>query len=317
MNIFWGSRLVRPLLAGLPSNAERHASLQGAGVGIARASQPDRLELSGQPGHSPYFGGACFSRNVALRNAARKGDQEKVERLISQGAKINAQSLLGGETPLIRAIRGGHANLIRILLAAGASVHIPDKILRMPPLCFAAGGGDPEIVQLLLEKDANPNGQGKYSALRPLRLAATGGHLEATRVLLEHGAIPGDELFQVFNAQHPMYTEDDEGRLYLASGEEHTDQTHRELPGLLLQYGADPDSTLHEAVEQGCTEMVRLLLEYGADPERENDEGQTPLSLAEENEHAETIDILKENQRLRKAGRFQPIQPLRRGNAFI
>jgi ankyrin repeat protein len=51
---------------------------------------------------------------------------------------------------------------------------------------------------------------------------------------------------------------------------------------------------MHSAAQNGQPEMIDLLLEYGAELNPKAVEGQTPLSLAQEKDHAEAVKLLRE-----------------------
>jgi len=59
--------------------------------------------------------------NIALRVAASNGSLEEVERLLGEGADINASSD-NGMTPLILASWNGHTSVVALLLREGADV---------------------------------------------------------------------------------------------------------------------------------------------------------------------------------------------------
>jgi len=62
----------------------------------------------------------------ALQNAARAGDLPQVERLLQQGAALNAADA-AGRTPLMLAAIQGHTAVVQRLLAAGANTGLIDR----------------------------------------------------------------------------------------------------------------------------------------------------------------------------------------------
>lgn len=74
-----------------------------------------------------------------------------------------------------------------------------------------------------------------------------------------------------------------------------------ELARLLLACGADinfqdPDTqwtALHSAATQSNADMIRWLLDHGADPTVENEEGDTPLGMADFSGDEETVFVLQ------------------------
>lgn len=61
-----------------------------------------------------------------LQNAARAGNLPQVERLLQQGAAVNAADA-AGRTPLILAAMHGHTAVVQRLLAAGANPALIDN----------------------------------------------------------------------------------------------------------------------------------------------------------------------------------------------
>ena len=65
-------------------------------------------------------------------------------------------------------------------------------------------------------------------------------------------------------------------------------------PDINAQDGNDNQNTvLHLAIKRNELEMVKFLLIQGADTAIENGDGKTSLNLAQEHNHAEIIDALK------------------------
>jgi len=83
--------------------------------------------------------------------------------------------------------------------------------------------------------------------------------------------------------------------LFLHDGKE-TEKIALEILKLLFEAGAkfsEKDSIiLHCAAEKGNTTLLEFLISKGADPNAEDGEGNSPLSLAIENEHPEIVEVL-------------------------
>ena len=102
-------------------------------------------------------------------------DIEKVRRLVSAGAKINALSTDTGRTPfLIAASYPGTVDVLNFLLAKGADLSAKDAA-GFTALGLAMVGADVEVVRLLVEKGLDPNDAGPIVAQR----AAYGRHRPA------------------------------------------------------------------------------------------------------------------------------------------
>ncbi|WPG97269.1 Hypothetical protein R9X50_00004300 [Acrodontium crateriforme] len=247
-------------------------------------------------------------RDDALPNAAAVGNEDKVRRLLNNGANIESTGKLsysyttkdseGHETThhvnlpettaLYRAATKGHFHVALLLLRNSANPNTDNKdgcsLLRA-----LIESSPSRMVRLLLEFNADVNAQGV------LRLAASHGRTATLRTLLEYGAdidrpnIHGEtalyraawsghvkcvaELLQE-GAKVSILTKDGQSALYKAAG-----QGHDAAVDLLLKYGAAPDvgmgkageTVLYKACRLGHERTVRLLLRRGANPDAENE----------------------------------------------
>ncbi len=98
-----------------------------------------------------------------LHHACEKNDLSEIERLISEGADINARSQEsdGGRVPLEDAIEYGCLEAVRLLLRQGAGVNVRNRRGRTP-LRLAAMMGYEDIVQELLANGADVNARDDY-----------------------------------------------------------------------------------------------------------------------------------------------------------
>ncbi len=122
--------------------------------------------------------------NAGLFQAARRGDERTVERLLGQGADVNARDR-SGATPLMAAAREDRLDVARRLIEAGADVNAQDDTGQNPYLIVTAEGYL-EFLQLLLRNGADP-GVTDDEGGTGLIHAADGGHVEIVRVLLDTG----------------------------------------------------------------------------------------------------------------------------------
>jgi ankyrin repeat protein len=123
--------------------------------------------------------------NVAIVEAAQRGDIEEVTELLSDGADVNGV-VPGDGTPLLVAARGGHRTLVGLLLDRGADVNaaVPGD---GNALIMAASRGHLDIVTMLLNSGAliDEVVPGDENAL----IGASGsGHLDVVRLLVGRGA---------------------------------------------------------------------------------------------------------------------------------
>ena len=195
--------------------------------------------------------------NVALVEAAQKGDVDEVTALLNEGVDVNAV-VRGDGTALLVAARHGRSDLVRLLLDRGADANIGVEG-DGNPLIMAASRGHRDIVTMLLDRGADVNAAvaGDGNALI---MAGRHGQLDLVTLLLDRGAIidqvvPGDE-----NA------------LITASGAGYLDVVR-----LLVGRGANVNARVW--AEQGW-------------PDRQG-EWRTPLSMARRGGHASVVKYLQ------------------------
>jgi len=195
--------------------------------------------------------------NVALVEAAQKGDVDEVMALLNEGVDVNAV-VRGDGTALLVAARHGRTNLVRLLLDRGADANIGVEG-DGNPLIMAASRGHRDIVTMLLDRGADVNAAvpGDGNALI---MAGRHGQLDLVTLLLDRGAVidqvvPGDE-----NA------------LITASGAGYLDVVR-----LLVGRGANVNARVW--AEQGW-------------PDRQG-EWRTPLSMARRGGHAAVVTYLQ------------------------
>ncbi len=120
--------------------------------------------------------------DIALAEAAARGDAGKVKALLAAGAPVDGRDP-AKRTPLLLATRANRAAVARLLIDAGADVNAKDNI-RDTPFLYAGAEGRNEILTAILAtgradlRDTNRYGG---TALIP---AAHHGHPETVRILL-------------------------------------------------------------------------------------------------------------------------------------
>ena len=180
---------------------------------------------------------------MKIIEAAKKGDTEKIKRLIKRKTKNINEKDTYGWTPLMHAVHGNHKNaaerllinladvnhkdyahqwtplniaisqnnvdMTKMLISYGADVNDADDE-GWTPLMLAAHNNRAKIVALLLEKGAYGNARNKHGKTA-LLLAINNGNKETIEVLLQHGVGKVNQaLVMVMNKAHKkgLSTED-------------------------------------------------------------------------------------------------------------
>ncbi len=151
-------------------------------------------------------------------------------------------------------------------------------------LIEASQTGDLDRVRQLVQAGADVNANPLGIGVVPLIAAATEGHAEIVALLLEHDANP--------NSAGP-------GNMSALSAA--IAAKHLQIAGQLLQCGADPNTQdqmagfapLHYAVMAEDAGLVQLLIEKGANVNAANNDGATPLMMADAIKHEKIITLLK------------------------
>jgi ankyrin repeat protein len=115
-----------------------------------------------------------------LNEAARKGNIEKVRKLLKEGVDPNVKDA-NGRTPLHHAARGGYIDIISFLLERKADPNIKDESGRTP-LHEAASGGHADVIRLLLDMGMDLNSRDEDGETL-LHCAASRDIIEAFRPL--------------------------------------------------------------------------------------------------------------------------------------
>jgi uncharacterized protein len=217
----------------------------------------------------------CSFSAAAIVNAGEKDDEliraayggsiEDVERLLREGANVNARELGDGATPLIVATQRENVSLVRLLLSRGANVNAKDD-RGQTALMYVAKD---EIARLLIQRGADINEKGD-EGMTMLGRAASEGRLDIVRLLLGRGV--------------SLETPDSFGRTPLIAA---IDQGFSEVARALIQHRSNVNAQdargwtpLIHAASVKDKGIVKLLLEKGADPNVRNKTGYAALMYA-------------------------------------
>ena len=231
-----------------------------------------------------------------VATAVKAGNLQAVRVLIKSGADVNARSG-DGSSPLLWAAHRSNVEIARALVAAGAAVDVANDF-GITPLLHASRIGDAAMVELLLRSGANP-ARTHPEGETPLMAAARSGSVPAVRLLLTRGVdVNATETFQKTSA------------LMWAAAE-----GHREVVGLLLEAGADPNQQGHVtslterhnadhptggftalmlAARNGDADTVRRLVAGGADVNRKNGDDASAAMIAIYNDRFDLAATLLE-----------------------
>ena len=266
------------------------------------------VELLLRAGVDPNAGRGDSGETV-LMIAARAGQVDVLQRLISYDADVNRRDRVRDQTALMWAAAEGHRAAARLLAEAGAALDVQSST-GITPLMFAIRSGDIDTVREMLDQGADLQATGPDGTTM-LVLAILNAHWELAEFLLEQGADPnGDDpvhgrplqaLTIVRRAENrglsPVLPRAPSGKIdsiklaeaLLANGADINDavdwKNPRHVPPhMALSYslgvsftGATP---FFIAAKNCDVEFLRFLVANGADPLIGTQEGVTPLLAA-------------------------------------
>ena len=177
----------------------------------------------------------------------------------------------------------GHLDIMESLIKHGSDIEAKN-FEEKTPLYLAVKSGNVEAVKKLLEHKANIEALDQYQRT-PLLCSAEAGHIEITKILLVAGA-------------NPLAKDDiDMTALHMSANDgnaEICDLLIKMAPSLLDALDNIKMSALHYAAGGGYIEVVKVLLQHGATIDLKNDDGETPLDWALEENQQEVVDYLKD-----------------------
>ena len=266
-----------------------------------------KLSDTEEIGIGPRFLKDASHANDNLHFAARKGDSQWCEWLLTRGANVNKRDSFGatplywaawkgqketfklliennadihledemGETALYWATRNGHYTIAKQLCELGAKATVKEtsnkSILGTP-----CKDGNLKLVKLLLTQDADVNFVEK-DGKTPLFWAASNGHYDTVKILCNSGA----------NA----HVSDKKGHSTLTTP---CKDGNLQIVKLLLKCGADPSggACLHIALDLYHQDIVETLLKEGSDVDKivlYKNQRLTPLMVAAKTNSEEAL----------------------------
>ena len=216
---------------------------------------------------------AATGEAATAGTSAEDEEVRHIREMIRNSPDLINAPVIGGYTPLQRAISSGNVAAAELLLANGANVN-DTGTQSATPLGMAAGTGNKAMIELLLAKGAQVNAADRDStAGTPLYHAVTKGFKTAAEVLIAHKADINVHRPNGFTLLH-----DAASRGFSAVAE------------VLIANGAevnavdkDGNTPLFFAVRDNRPEVVQLLLAHKAEVNFTNSFGQTPLFWANQN----------------------------------
>jgi len=235
----------------------------------------------------PLVAGAALAAdtgNKSLVNAAKQGDRNAVQSLLSGPAKeevVGAQ----GAAALIAAAARGDVQMTDLLLSAGADPKAVNEYSATALYAAASENADPAITKKLLEAGADPN-VALPSGETPLMQAARLGNVGTVHALLAGGADP--------NAREKNGAQT---ALMWAVAERHSKVTEE-----LVRNNVDVNArskngaTALMFAARGDAGSARILLAAGADPNVQiPDWGGTALIIASTMNKLDVVEVLLDN----------------------
>ena len=221
-------------------------------------------------------------KDAALIKATEVGNYNNVQRLLDDGANIEAKNEYGN-TVLISAISNSRFDIAELLIKRGANVNVAGTH-GYTALIHAAARNRIDIVKLLMNNGANIDiaTNDGYTALI---LAASNGHIDIAQFLINNGA-------NIDIATNDGYT-----ALIKAASNGHID-----IVQLLINNGANIDiaendgyTALIKAPSNGHIDIVQLLIDNGANINAVEKFGRTALILTASKGSIDMVQLLINN----------------------
>ena len=231
---------------------------------------------------------------TALHHAVRKADYRMAKMLVVRGAQASLVDK-GENTPLHVASIFGHVELAKMLMYYGANVYKKGQLGAIP-IHIAAKEGHVGLLRLFCQHDVNPNIKmpcydGREKAA--MHVAAEEGHYECVATLVNLGA---DINLDDSEGETPLHCAvlHEYDPMGMKSKEDYT-----ETVKVLIKNGANVNAqngrgecALHLAARNQFQKSCEVLLQSGTDPLMEDNNGDKPIDLVDE-EDAVTRQMIK------------------------
>ena len=208
-------------------------------------------------------------------DAAAQGDVAKVKEMLQADPSLAQSRDENGLSVILKAAYYGKRDVVEALLASGVRLNLFE----------AAATGQTDRVRTLIEEDPAVVNAYSPDGFTPLSLAVFFGHPETVDALLAAGAevnAASRETMKLTPLASAMAT------------------AQNEIARTLIAHGANVNAKgesdltpLHTAAARGNIEAATLLLEHGADIGATTTDGKKPISYAEERNHPEMVEFLK------------------------
>jgi len=255
-----------------------------ATIGAAPASQPGERSSVSVPLQPENARSVVSERtmNKQLLEASVIGTNNDVERLVQQGARIDAPLYRDGRTCLHVASSTGNVKATQSLIQNRANIESKEQ-KGGTPLHIAASSGADGTTEELLAAGANIECL-SWDKKTPMHFACAKGHSKVLAVLLKYSAnIEATDMRQWTPLHYACW----KGcivsvNMLLDNGADLTAKTHS---------GWTP---LHVACVNDYDHIALVLLEKGADSTQKDNQGRTPMELAKAQRKEKVMLLLED-----------------------
>jgi len=150
--------------------------------------------------------GSADQKGDQLLAATRKGDVVGVNRLLDDGANVNARTRYDS-TPLFFACDRGHLEIVRLLIERGADLNVKDNFYNATALGWAMNKKHDAIVALLIEKGVD--------VTDALNSSVREGDRKLLQVILDKGKLSQPALDDALLVATVMKNEKNDGMAHL------------------------------------------------------------------------------------------------------